>query len=112
MVTLVLDGIDHSAAEHYPAGYDFSALLASLRVAGSQPGQLGPVGHAELRVSVRKVHLDRVARYEQFPGDVGIAQTPAGKLDHLPLDRAQAGPPVRGGRVRPTAPLSVGHGLL
>ena len=36
----------------------------------------------------------------------------AGKLDHLPLDRAQAGPPVRGVRVLPPAPLGVGHGLL
>src|SRR6266705_438495 len=95
-----------------PAGYGFSALLAGLGVAGSEPGQLGPVGRAEFRVSARKVHLDGIARYEKFPGDVGIAQTLAGKLDHLPLDRAQAGPPVRGARVLPPAPLGVGHGLL
>src|SRR5579862_4602331 len=93
------------------AGYEFSALLAGLRVADSKPGELRPVSHAELRVSARQVRLHRVAGDEQLPGDVGIAQALAGQLDHSPLDRAQAGPSMRGVRVRPPPPLSVSYGL-
>ena len=90
----------------------FSARLAALQVAGGEPGQLGPVGYPELRVSPRKVHLDRIARNEQFPGDVGIAQASAGKLDQLTFNRTEADPTMRGARALPAAPLGVGDGLL
>jgi len=102
---------DDWPAEHYPSGCDFSALLAVVRVAGSEQGQFGPVGHAELGVDMRKVHLYRVTRHKQFPGDVRIVPALAGKLDHLPLDRAKASPPVCGTRMLPTAALGVGDGL-
>src|SRR5260370_15080727 len=61
---------------------------------------------------MRKVHLYRVTRHKQFPGDVRIIQALAGKPGHLPLDRAQAGPAVRGGRMLAAAALSVGDGIL
>ena len=77
-------------------GTTFSARLAALQVAGSEPGQLGAVGHPELRVSTRKVLLDCIARYEQFPCDVGIAHALAGKLDHLTFAGTEADPPMRG----------------
>ena len=98
-------------AEQYPGGY-FSARLAVLQVVGGEPGQLGPVGYPELRVSPRKVHLDRIARYEQLSRDVGIAQSSAGKLDHLTFNGTEAEPSMRGARVLPAAPLGVGDGLL
>ena len=81
-------------------------------MAGSEPGQLGPVGHAEFRGRVRELHLDGISGHEQCPRDVWIAQALAGQLGHLPLDRAQAGPPVRGARMLAAAALGVGDGLL
>ena len=106
-----LQGNNDWPAEQYPGGY-FSARLAVLLVAGGEPGQLGPVGYPELRVSPRKVHLDRVARYEQLSRDVGIAQASAGKLDQLTFNGTEADPTMRGARALPAAPLGVGDGLL
>src|SRR6201995_720471 len=53
------------------------------------------------------MHLHRIAGHEQFLGDAGIAEALAGQLGHLPLDWAQAGPPVRSTRTFPVAALSV-----
>jgi PQQ-like domain len=104
--------LDDEALRQVGMTSDFSTPLAVLRVAGSEPGQFGPVGHAELGINVRKVHFYRIAGHEQRLSDVRVIQALAGKLDHLPLDRAQAGPPVRGARMLPAAALGVGDGLL